>query len=126
MQSALLITLLLILFVYAGSQAANSSGEPDKFFRQFIGLNDQEIGEIAHGKAVAKVLDSPTPDEVFVFGSVYVHSTPDRYLRLASNTDELRKLPNYLALQNSVIRRSFPISPDLLSRTVPIRLCFLR
>ena len=37
------------------------------FFKQNIGLNDSEIAGIEHGKAVAKVLDSPTPSQVFVF-----------------------------------------------------------
>jgi hypothetical protein len=36
-------------------------------------------------KAVAKVVESRTPDEVFVFGSVYVQSTPEKYLKLASD-----------------------------------------
>src|SRR5262249_53394252 len=48
---------------------------------------------------VAKVIESSTPDEVFVFGSVYVRSTPEKYLQFASDLDELRKLPNYLALR---------------------------
>jgi len=44
-------------------------------------------------------LDSPTADQVFVFGSVYINSTPERYLKFASDTDALRKLPSYLALR---------------------------
>jgi|SRR5215467_2292621 len=36
---------------------------------------------------------------VFVFGSVYINSTPERYLKFASDIDALRKLPSYLALQ---------------------------
>src|SRR6266436_5695963 len=52
-----------------------------------------------NGKAVAKVMESRTPDEVFVFGSVYVQSTPEKYLKLASDIDALRKLPSYLAIR---------------------------
>jgi len=44
-------------------------------------------------------VESRTPDEVFVFGSVYVRSTPEKYLKLASDMDELRKLPSYLAIR---------------------------
>jgi len=44
-------------------------------------------------------LDSPTADQVFVFGSVYINSTPERYLKFASDLDALRKLPSYLALR---------------------------
>jgi hypothetical protein len=44
-------------------------------------------------------MDSPTADQVFVFGSVHINSTPERYLKFASDLDALRKLPNYLALR---------------------------
>jgi hypothetical protein len=71
----------------------------DKFLRENVGLSGEQIDSIHHGKAVAVVLDSPMPDEVFVFGAVYVDATPAAYLRLASDFDALRKLPSYLAVQ---------------------------
>src|ERR1700757_3025429 len=79
--------------------ASGQDAEPFKFFREYVGLNDEQIKNIRSGKAVAKILDSPTPDEVYVFGSVYVNSTPERYVKLASDIDALRKVPNYLAVQ---------------------------
>ena len=79
--------------------ASGQDAEPFKFFREYVGLNDGQINSIRSGKAVAKILDSPTPDEVYVFGSVYVNSTPERYLKFASDIDSLRKVPNYLAIQ---------------------------
>jgi hypothetical protein len=79
--------------------ASGQDAEPFKFFREYVGLNDGQINSIRSGKAVAKILDSPTPDEVYVFGSVYVNSTPARYLKFASDIDALRKVPNYLAVQ---------------------------
>jgi hypothetical protein len=81
---------LLLLFI-AVVEAATSN-EPYKFFREFIGLNDEQIAAIRSGRAVARVIESPTPDEVFFFGAVYVESTPERYLKLASDIDALRKL----------------------------------
>ena len=54
----------------------------------------------ARGRRIAKVVESPTPDEVYVFGSVYVEATPESYLKLASDIDALRKLPSYLAIQS--------------------------
>ena len=84
----------------AGALAAGlQDAEPFKFFREYVGLNDGEINNIRNGKAVAKILSSPTPDEVYVFGSVYVNSTPERYVKFASDIDALRKVPNYLAIQ---------------------------
>jgi hypothetical protein len=93
----LLFALLLLLVPPPASHAQND--EPFTFFRDYVGLNEEQIAAIQSGKAVAKVLESRTPDEVFVFGSVYVQSTPERYLDLAANIDALRKLPSYLAIR---------------------------
>jgi hypothetical protein len=81
------------------SLAAGQAAEPQTFFHNFVGLSDDEIRDIGEGKAVGKVLDTPTPDEVFIFGAVYINSTPERYLQMVSDIDALRKLPNYLALR---------------------------
>jgi hypothetical protein len=79
----------------------------EKFFREFVGLTDDQVRDIGGGKAFAKVLESGTPDEVFVFGAIYVNSAPERYLRLAADTDALRKLPNFIAL------RQFSTPPEI-------------
>jgi hypothetical protein len=96
----------LVVWIFAGTLALLSgfaakaqNTEPFKFFREYIGLDDEQISAIRNGKAIAKILDSPTEDQVFVFGSVYINSTPERYLKLAADIDALRKLPNYLAIQ---------------------------
>jgi len=89
--------LLLVLVQLPASNAQNA--EPFKFFRDYVALTEDQITAIRNGKAVAKVMESRTPDEVFVFGSVYVQSTPEKYLKLASDIDELRKLPSYLAVR---------------------------
>jgi len=89
------------------SLVAGQAGEPQTFFHNFVGLSDDQIRDIDAGKSVAKVLDTPTPDEVFIFGAVYINSTPERYLQMASDIDALRKLPNYLAL------RKFRAPPQL-------------
>ena len=93
---ALLVFGLLPLFA---AWAQGNERTVEQFFREYVGLNDEEIAQIRSGKAVAKILDSPTADKVFVFGAVYVQSNPDDYLRLASDVDSLRKLSNYLAIQ---------------------------
>ena len=94
----LLLALLLLPFVHLPACNAQNV-EPFKFFRDYVGLKDDQITAIRKGKAVAKVVESRTPDEVFVFGSVYVQSTPEEYLKLASNIGDLRKLPSYLAIR---------------------------
>jgi hypothetical protein len=96
--SMLFLALLLLSLVHPPASHAQD-GEPFKFFRDYAELKDDQIKEIRNGKAFAKVIESRTPDEVFVFGSVYVQSTPEKYLKLASDIDELRKLPSYLAIR---------------------------
>jgi hypothetical protein len=92
---ALLAALLLVQLPASNAQNA----ELLKFFREDVGLHEDQITAIRNGKAVAKIVESNTPDDVYVFGSVYVHSTPEEYLKLALDIDQLRKLPNYLALR---------------------------
>jgi hypothetical protein len=91
---------LSIVLLLAGVIQAQTSEEPYKFFREVAGLKEGQIAAIRSGKAVATVVESDTPDKVFVFGAVYVDSTPESYLKLASDIDALRKLPSYLAIQN--------------------------
>jgi len=90
---------LAVLLLMSGPAARGQDAEPFKFFREYIGLDDGQIDAIRNGKALAKTLDSPAADQVFVFGSVYINSTPERYLKLASDIDALRKLPSYLAIR---------------------------
>ena len=98
-QSAALLLLTLLLCLAAMSQEPEQTPEPLRFFREYVGLNYDQIATIRSGKVLARVLESRTPDEVFVFGAVHVGSTPEKYVKLASNIDSLRKLPNYLAIQ---------------------------
>ena len=94
----ILVSLLLPLQVVSGT-AMGQSAEPFKFFEEYVGLTGNQLAEIRSGKAIAKILESQTPDEVFVFGAVYVRAAPEAYLKMASDVAALRKLPNYLAIQ---------------------------
>jgi hypothetical protein len=104
---AILLVLVLAPLSNGGSHTTDQAVEPDTFFHDFVGLSNDEIKAIHSGKAVAKILESRIPDEVFVFGSVYIESTPERYLSLATDIDALRKLPSYLAI------RKFSDPPEL-------------
>jgi hypothetical protein len=97
--TVVLLVLLLSPVIGSGIPSTDMPTEPNRFFHEFIGLNDDQVREIREGKAIAKILDSPTADQVFVFGSVYINSTPERYLKFALDINALRKLPSYLALQ---------------------------
>ena|ERR1700678_935761 len=94
-------TLLFVFFLCkVGTDAKeNSKPEPYNYFHQYVGLNDEQIQSISNGKALAKVLDTGSADQILVFGAVYIDSTPEKYLKFASDIDALRKLPNYLAIR---------------------------
>lgn len=94
-----LALLLIGQFGWGQSVTGNQAREPETFFRNFAGLADDQIRDIREGRAVAKALETPVPDEVIVFGAVYINSTPERYLKLASDLDSLRKIPSFLALR---------------------------
>ena len=68
------------------------------FFRQSIGLTEDQIAAIRNGQAIAKAVPSRIPDEIFLFGAIYIHAAPEAYLRFARDFDRLRKTPSYLAL----------------------------
>src|SRR2546422_3188246 len=90
---------LLILPKTTTSVAGQQSFVLDKFLQQEVGLNGTQTAEVHRGKALATVVDSPTPAQVFVFGIVYVNGAPEKYLQLANDFDSVRKLPGYLAVQ---------------------------
>ena len=89
-----------LVLMTATALPCRAQANPDlqTFFRQDIGLTQDQIANIRNGQAVTKTLPSRTPAEVFLFGAVYIHATPEAYLQFARDFDRLRKLPNYLAL----------------------------
>jgi hypothetical protein len=93
------IMLSVLLLANLRSAADEQVFVLDRFLRESVGLNSGQIDSVHRGQAVAIVLDSPIPDEVYVFGTVHIDAKPESYLRLASDFDELRKLPSYLAIQ---------------------------
>jgi hypothetical protein len=95
LQAALLLTLISGVASLSLSQT-----NPDlrTYFKDYIGLNDDQIAAIRNGEAVAKNLHSRTADEIFVFGAVYIKAEADSYLKFSRDFDRLRTLPGYLAI----------------------------
>jgi hypothetical protein len=90
--------LLVLIAAAAMPGFSQSNSALQTFFRQDVGLSEDQIAAIQSGKAVAKTMPSRTPAEVFLFGAIYIHAAPENYLQFAQDFDRLRKLPNYLAL----------------------------
>ena len=93
-------TTALLLMIAANTQLGHSESRPDlqTYFQHYIGLSQDQITAIRNGQPVTKALPSRAPAEVFLFGAVYIHSAPEKYLQFARDYDRLRKLPNNLAL----------------------------
>jgi hypothetical protein len=72
--------------------------EPESFFRDEIGLTSEEIEAIGQGKAIVKMLPSPSPAEIFMFGAVFVKGKPEDYTKLAFDMDRLSQVPGYLGV----------------------------
>jgi hypothetical protein len=66
------------------------------FLRNQMQLSQSQIAEIQNGKAVAKILPTPNPSDIFVFGTVFIHAEPLAYVHLMRDIPRLRKLGGYL------------------------------
>lgn len=91
-------------------RAGETTRDLRAFFRKQMGLRDDQIAAIGRGAAVAKVLPSEIPAEIFVCGAVFVNAAPEDYVKLAFNMARLRKLPGYLGIGRIGNR---PTLPDL-------------
>jgi len=76
-----------------------SSPGVDTFFRENIGLSDEQIAAIRSGQPLVKPLPPRTPEEVLLFGAVYIHAAPETFFQYARNFDRLREVPGFLALR---------------------------
>ncbi len=68
------------------------------FFKNTVGLTAAQISSIQNGTAVTKVLTTPTPAEIYLFGAVYINATPESYLTYSRDLDELRKSPDMVTI----------------------------
>jgi len=95
------VTVILIVLIAAATAPcrAQTNAELVNYLQRDVKLSQDQIAALGKGEAVAKNLDSRIPDEVFLFGVVYVNATPQSYVKAAYDFDHLRKMPNYLALE---------------------------
>jgi len=89
----------MLLFCAMGSAVSQIRPEPYTFFKQYVGLKDNEIANIELGKAVARVLPTPAPSEVVIFGAIYINASPEDYLKLMQNLHSFRNSRHYLGIR---------------------------
>ena len=90
--------LTLLLTTRALSGLSQTSSELKNFLSQKIGLSQDQIVTIQHGKPFAKNVQPRSPAEIFVLGVIYVNAAPESYVKFAADFDRLRKYPEYLAI----------------------------
>jgi hypothetical protein len=95
-----ILTLFILISGIGGPCFAQTSPELQTYFKDYIGLKDDQIAAIRSGQAVAKNLHSRTADEIFVFGAIYINANPESYLKFSRDFDRLRKLSGYLAIED--------------------------
>jgi hypothetical protein len=90
----------LLALISAVVSTSFSQANPDlrTYFKEYIGLSDDQIAAIRNGDAVTKNLQSRAAAEIFVFGAVYIKATAESYLKFSRDFDRLRALPGYLAI----------------------------
>ena len=115
----------VIVLVYVGLVAglsrlgaSQSSADLQDYFKNSVGLTQNEITDIRGGKAVGKVLKSRTPNEIFVFGAVYIKAAPESYIQFANDFDRFRKLPEFLAIGK------FSHPPQVVQNNEPVISCY--
>jgi len=91
-------TVLGLIAAFSRPAIPQSSPSLETFFRDNIGLRDDQIAAIHNGQPVVKPLPPRTPEEVLLFGAVYIHAAPETYFQYARNFDRLRQVPGFLAL----------------------------
>jgi len=79
----------LLAWFAAAALPGFSQSNPDlqTFFRQNIGLSEDQIAAIRSGQAVTTTLPPRTPSEVLLFGAVYIHASPETYFQFARRYD---------------------------------------
>lgn len=98
-QMSLTALALILLEISASLASTQTNPSLQTYFKDYIGLSDQQIVSIRDGNAFAKNLPSRVPDEIFVFGAVHIHATPESYLRFSRDFDRLRTVPGILAMR---------------------------
>jgi len=97
---SLLPTVVFLVAIVAAALPGFSQSNPDlqNFFLKDLGLSQDQVNAIENGQPVAKTMPSRVPAEVFLVGAVYIHATPESYVKFAHDFERLRKVPGYLAL----------------------------
>ena len=97
-----LVRFVMLVTLAAGAvlpAPSQTSSDLQTYFSKSIGLSQDQITAIRNGQPVAKLLNSRTPAEIYVFGAIYINATPASYVQFAYDFNRLSKMPGYLAVR---------------------------
>jgi hypothetical protein len=97
--AAMVFAFVSLLIGFSLPAACQTSAELEDYLKNSIGLSPDQIADVRAGRTVGKILPSRIPDEIFVFGVVYINAPPESYLRFATDFDRLEKLPEFVAIK---------------------------
>jgi hypothetical protein len=101
---AIYIALLLLCCIWlpaANAQQSELNSRQNKlnnFFQEYAKLTSVELKAVRTGSPVVKEVNSD-PEQVLIFGAIFIKANPDKYLAFASDIDQAKKIPGYLAFQ---------------------------
>jgi hypothetical protein len=88
----------IVLVIAVSLFASTNASSPEEFLREQMQLSPDQITDVQNGKAVAKILPSSKPSDIYVFGAVYIHAKPDAYLQFMQDMNRLKKVSGYLGV----------------------------
>ena len=94
-QAAVLTLLLTIGVSPAFSQTVS---ELKDFLSQRVGLSQDQIAEIQHGKPFATNVKGRSEAEIFLFGVAYVNAAPESFFKLANDLNRSGQFPGHTAV----------------------------
>ena len=94
---AIILVLPSVVVGLSRPGACQTSDELQSYLTRDIGFTLEQVKEIHAGKAVTKVIKSRTPADIIIVGAVYIHATPERYIKLYDDVDGFRTLATNLA-----------------------------
>jgi hypothetical protein len=94
--SAIILAAAVIVSARGAQQQATT--DLPTFFKNTVGFTAAQISSIQGGKAIAKALNTSTPEEIYLFGAVYINAAPESYLAYSRDLNQLRKSPDILTI----------------------------
>jgi hypothetical protein len=99
------IALLVLICIWqpsANSRPDELNSRQNKlndFFQEYAKLRSDELKAVHTGAPVVKELNS-VPEQVLIFGAIFIKAKPENYFAFASDINQKSKIPGYLAIKN--------------------------